>query len=100
MELRLRISFTLILITPINKLIIPKNKSKAISTFKLSICLKNKSFLIVIIIIKNEIVMKFVLRNDKTTTKDILVRNQKSSGKSLQVFVIVYKAFSIAIKVL
>lgn len=52
------------------------------------------------IIIKNEIVMKFVLRNDKTTTKDILVRNQKSSGKSLQVFVIVYKAFSIAIKVL
>lgn len=49
---------------------------------------------------QNEIVMKFVLRNDKTTTKDILVRNQKSSGKSLQVFVIVYKAFSIAIKVL
>lgn len=44
--------------------------------------LKNKFFLIVIIIIKNEIVMKFVLRNDKTT-KDILVRNQKSSGKSL-----------------
>ncbi len=44
--------------------------------------LKNKSFLIVIIIIKNEIVMKIVLRNDKTT-KDILVRNQKSSGKSL-----------------
>lgn len=31
---------------------------------------------------QNEIVMKFVLRNDKTT-KDILVRNQKSSGKSL-----------------
>lgn len=38
--------------------------------------LKKKSFLIVIIIIKNEIVMKFVLRNDKAT-KDIFSKKSK-----------------------